>query len=158
MGLFTTLAQTTVETFETNTMTGAEAAGAGAFFFGWMMIWLVILVVLLVAYWKVFTKAGQPGWASLIPIYNTYVMLKIAGRPGWWLLLLLIPFVNIVALLFVSIDIAKAFGKDEIFGVVLLWLLTPIGASILGFGDAKYQGSAAPVAPVAPAPPVAPAV
>ena len=62
--------------------------------------------------WKVFTKAGQPGWAILIPFYNTYVLLKIVGRPGWWLVLMFIPLVNIVIAIIVAIDLAKSFGKS----------------------------------------------
>ena len=50
------------------------------------IISLVICVLIIAAMWKVFTKAGHPGWACLIPIYNIYILCKIAGRPGWWLL------------------------------------------------------------------------
>ena len=69
----------------------------------------LILYTLLFAVccWKVFTKAGQPGWAVLIPIYNAYILLKIAGRPGWWILLFMIPFVNIIIAALVAIDVAK---------------------------------------------------
>jgi hypothetical protein len=90
-------------------------------------------------WWKVFSKAGQPGWASLIPIYNAYVLCKVAGRPGWWILLMLIPIVNIVIFILVAIDVAKAFGKGAGFGIGLL-LLPIIFYPILGFGSAQYQG------------------
>src|SRR5690242_14689557 len=86
---------------------GAVALGSTV-----MIVGLAIAVVFIAALWKVFTKAGQPGWAVLIPIYNTIVMLKIAGRPVWWFVLLLVPLVNIVILFIVAIDIAKAFGKS----------------------------------------------
>jgi hypothetical protein len=92
--------------------------------------------------WKVYTKAGKPGWAVLIPIYNTYVLLEIVGREWWWLLLLFIPIVNIVVLIVVLFDLAKSFGKGTGFGFGLLflsWIFIPI----LGFGDAKYMGPAA---------------
>jgi hypothetical protein len=87
-------------------------------------------------------KAGQPGWAVLIPFYNVYILLKIAGRPGWWLVLCLIPLVNIVIALMVAIDVAKAFGQSAVFGVVLLFLLSGIGYLVLGFGNYKYVGPA----------------
>ncbi|SFR10502.1 hypothetical protein SAMN04488564_103410 [Lentzea waywayandensis] len=107
------------------------------------IIYLALAVFGIVVFWKTFTKAGQPGWAAIIPIYNIYVLLKVAGRPGWWLILLLIPIVNIVILAIVSIDVAKSFGKDTIFGVVGLWLFSIIGYAILAFGGAQYRGPAA---------------
>ncbi len=100
-----------------------------------------LLVVFLAGFWKTFVKAGQPGWAAIIPIYNIYVMLQIIGRPGWWLILFFIPLVNIVVWVVVSMDVAKSFGKDPIvFGIILIWLLGGLGFLIIGFGDAKYKG------------------
>jgi hypothetical protein len=119
---------------------GAGQEGLLAMSGAMMIVCLAILVVLIIGYWKVFVKAGQPGWAILIPIYNVYVLLKIAGRPGWWLLLCLIPFVNIVIAIIVAIDVAKAFGQGAVFGVVLLFLLSAIGYLILGFGNYRYVG------------------
>jgi uncharacterized protein DUF5684 len=107
-----------------------------------LLFWLAVVVVVIVGGWKVFEKAGHPGWAILIPIYNAYIMLKIAGRPGWWLILYFIPLVNIVIMIIVAIDIAKAFGQSAVFGVVLLFLLCGIGYLILGFGNYSYQGKA----------------
>jgi len=107
-----------------------------------MIVFLVIAVVVIIGFWKVFVKAGQPGWASIIPIYNAYILLKIAGRPGWWLLLFLIPLVNIVIALLVAMDVAKAFGQSAVFGVVLLFLLGGIGYLVLGFGNYRYVGPA----------------
>src|SRR5450759_2165897 len=104
-----------------------------------MIACLAIAVVFVIALWKVFVKAGQPGWAALIPIYNAYIMLKIAGRPGWWLLLFLVPLVNIVIMIMVAIDIEKAFGRSAAFGVILLFLFGGIGYLILGFGKATYH-------------------
>ena len=106
----------------------------------WMVCWLGIMIVIIAGYWKTFEKAGKPGWASLIPFYNIYVMLEIVGRPGWWLILFFIPFVNFVVLILISIDMAKSFGKGDGFGILMLWLLMPIGYLMLGFGDAEYQG------------------
>ncbi len=106
------------------------------------LLWLAIVVLIIAGFWKVFTKAGQPGWASLIPIYNGYVLCQIAGRPGWWVVLFLIPIVNIVVSALVSFDVARAFGKTTGFGIGL-WLLSFIFYPILGFGDAQYQGPSA---------------
>src|SRR5881396_3548616 len=107
-----------------------------------MIVGLLIALLLIVAMWKVFTKAGQPGWASIIPIYNLYIWCKIVGRPGWWIILLLIPFVNIIVGIVLCIDMAKSFGKGAGFGIGLA-LLGIIFWPILGFGSAQYQGPAA---------------
>jgi hypothetical protein len=107
-----------------------------------MIIGLLIALFLIVAMWKVFTKAGQPGWASIIPIYNLYVWCKIVGRPGWWIILLLIPFVNFIIGIILSIDLAKSFGKGAGFGIGLA-LLGIIFWPILGFGSAQYHGPSA---------------
>jgi len=116
----------------------------GALFGGmWLLFWLALGVIFLIGGWKVFEKAGQPGWAIIVPIYNVYIMLKIAGRPGWWLLLYLIPLVNIVIALIVAIDVAKSFGQSTVFGVVLLFLFCGIGYIVLGFGNYRYLGPAA---------------
>ena len=105
------------------------------------IVGLLIALLLIVAMWKVFTKAGQPGWASIIPIYNLYVWCKIVGRPWWWILLMLIPFVNFIILIILCIDMAKSFGKGAGFGIGLAFLGI-IFWPILGFGSAQYQGPA----------------
>ena len=87
-----------------------------------------------------FVKAGHPGWAAIIPIYNIYIVLKIVGRPGWWLILFLIPVVNFVVGILVSIDLAKSFGKSAAWGVVLLFIFNIVGYLILGFGSDQYLG------------------
>jgi len=107
-----------------------------------LLFYLAILVVFVVGMWRVFEKAGQPGWAAIIPIYNAYILLKIAGRPGWWLLLCLIPLVNVVIFFIVSMDVAKAFGQSAVFGIVLLFLFSFIGYLVLGFGNYRYTGTA----------------
>ncbi len=103
-----------------------------------ILIFIALGLFVLVSYWKVFVKAGQPGWGILIPIYNIYLLLKIAGKPGWWLILYLIPLVNIVIAILVCIDIAKNFGKDTLFGLGLAFLGI-IFYPILAFGSAQYQ-------------------
>lgn len=117
------------------------AALAGAYF----SVLLLLLGVLLIASWKVFTKAGQPGWAVLIPFYNVYVYTQVLRRPKWWILLYffgIVPFVGSFAVLFVSIidsfRLAKLFGKAPVFGVGLL-LLSFIFYPILAFGSAEYD-------------------
>jgi hypothetical protein len=127
-------------TLEVETVNGAAAGAAVAGVMFWMFMSIVLWVLMIVALWKVFTKAGEPGWKCIIPIYNVYTLLKIVGRPGWWLLLFLVPFVNLVVALVVSIDVAKSFGKSELFGVVGLFFFSFIGYLMLGFGDAKYNG------------------
>jgi hypothetical protein len=113
---------------------------------------LLIALLVIVAMWKVFTKAGRPGWAAIIPIYNMYVWCKIVGRPGWWVILMLIPLVNIIVGIVVCIDMAKSFGKGAGFGIGIA-LLGIIFLPILGFGSAQYQGpSASPGVAVSPPP------
>ncbi|QFZ19512.1 DUF5684 domain-containing protein [Saccharothrix syringae] len=107
------------------------------------IIGLAVAIFMIAALWKVFTKAGRPGWAAIIPIYNLYVQLKIAGRPGWWLVLYIIPVVNIIISIIVSLDLAKSFGKSSAFGIFGLWLFGIIGYPVLAFGSARYQGPAA---------------
>jgi hypothetical protein len=99
-------------------------------------------LVVLIALWKVFTKAGKPGWAVLIPIYNLYVLLEIVGRPGWWLLMFLIPVINVIFLVMLYFDLAKSFGKGSGFALGLIFL-GPIFILILGFGSAQYIGPVA---------------
>jgi len=96
-------------------------------------------IFMLAAFWKVFTKAGQPGWGCLIPIYNIYCLCKIGGKPGWWVLLMFIPIVNLVISILVLIGIANNFGKSGAFAVGLMFLGF-IFYPILAFGDAKYTG------------------
>jgi hypothetical protein len=103
-------------------------------------IWsLVIGIFILVAQWKVYVKAGQPGWACIVPIYNVYVLLQICGKPWWWLLLMLIPGVNIVFAIWMINMVSKSFGHEEGFTVGLLFLGI-IFWPILGFGKSRYLG------------------
>jgi hypothetical protein len=99
---------------------------------------LLFLLLMVAAGWKVFEKAGEPGWAILVPIYNGIVMCKIAKKPWWWLLLICIPYVGVVWSIWLINRTAKAFGKDEGFTVGLI-LLGFIFWPILGFGDAEYN-------------------
>lgn len=122
-----------------NALVLAQQSSNGALEAIFWVVYLAVIIIILAGMWKTFSKAGEPGWAVIIPIFNTYIMLKIAGRPWWWLLLLLIPIVSLVVWVVVSVDIAKAFGKGTGFGIGLC-LLPFIFFPILGFGDAQYGG------------------
>ncbi len=104
-----------------------------------IVLYVAILILMIAAIWKVFTKAGKPGWASIVPIYNIIVLLEVVGKPWWWLLLMLIPIVNIVIVIIVYHKLSLSFGKGSGFTVGLI-LLGIIFLPILGFGDAQYVG------------------
>jgi hypothetical protein len=125
-------AQYTTYTTDTTTSSGDMNPGL-------VLLYIAIILVYVIAMWRIFTKAKKPGWAALIPIYNAYVQLKIINRPGWWILLYFIPFVNLVVSIVVAVDLAKAFGKSTAFGVIGLWLFSIVGYLILGYGDAQYK-------------------
>ena len=120
-----------------------DSGGGGIFSGVWLFIWIAWIVLYIVGAWKMYEKGSQPGWACIIPFYNIYVLLKMVGRPGWWLILFFIPFVNIIMWIIVSIDLAKSFGKGTGFAVGLIFL-APIFILILGFGPARYLGPAGP--------------
>ena len=101
---------------------------------------LALFIFFIITLWKIFSKAGKPGWASLIPIYNLYVLLKIANKPGWWLILYFIPVANLFVYIFSSVSVAKMFGKGTFFGIVMLSFFGFIGYPILAFGKSKYLG------------------
>ncbi|MFI5401637.1 MAG: DUF5684 domain-containing protein [Planctomycetota bacterium] len=123
----------TSETFALIAQDSDGAAVLGTLFY------LAIIIFVVAGIWKVFTKAGHPGWAAIVPIYNIYVLCKIAGKPGWWVLLYLIPVVSLVVAIIVMIDLAKAFGKGTGFAIGLVFLGF-IFFPILGFGSAQYRG------------------
>jgi hypothetical protein len=140
--LFALWAPSTLLAQETSDYTSPSAGVSPVF----MIVWLLVVVLMIAAMWKIFTKAGQPGWADIIPIYNMYIWCKIVGRPGWWVILMLIPFVNFIILIILCVDLAKSFGKGAGFGVGLAFLGI-IFLPILAFSSATYQGpSAAPKA------------
>jgi len=111
----------------------SSSSGAGVL----IVIYLALIILYVAAYWRLFAKAGEPGWGAIVPIYNLYLYCKIAGRPEWWLILFFIPLVNFVFALILAMDIAKAFSKSSGFGIGL-WLLSFIFVPILGFGQAVY--------------------
>jgi hypothetical protein len=102
------------------------------------IVYVAFLVLVIAGLWQTFTKAGDKGWTAIIPILNILVLLKVVKRPVWWIILMLIPCVNIVVWIIVALDLAKAFGKGTGFAIGLI-LLYPIFIMILGFGEAQYQ-------------------
>ena len=128
---------------------------SGGLWVAYYIFMLLIAVFTIICLWKIFEKAGKPGWASIIPIYNVLVELEILGRPWWWLLLMFIPVVNIVIAIIIIFDMAKVFGKGTGFGFGLLFL-SIIFYAILAFGDARYLGPIAGQAPTYTAPPSIP--
>ncbi len=117
----------------------AEGSALGVLGF---LLYVAVIVLMIAATWKLFTKAGEPGWASIVPIYGNIVLLRITGRPWWWIFLFFIPLVNIVILIIHFIDIAKSYGKGIGFAIGLMFL-APIFLPILGFGSSRYVGPAA---------------
>jgi len=100
---------------------------------------LIIAVIKIVGTWYMFEKAGEPGWAAIIPIYNLLIGIKIAGKPWWYILLMLIPVVNLVIIIITLDGLSKSFGKSTGFTVGLFflrWIFIPI----LGFGSSVYTG------------------
>ncbi|MDE0865185.1 MAG: DUF5684 domain-containing protein [Rubripirellula sp.] len=122
----------------------AAAAAAGGFGL-FMLIYFALIIVWIVGMWKTFDKAGKPGWAAIVPIYNMIVMLEVAGKPLWWILLLFIPLVNFVIVILIYLEVAERFGKGGGFAVGLIFLPF-IFFPMLGFGDATYQGAPAAAA------------
>jgi len=103
------------------------------------VIGFIVYVITVIALWKVFTKAGHPGWLAIIPIVNLFVLTKIAGFSYWMGLLYLIPIVNIILHIVVALRVGKGFGKGVGFSIFLLWLFSFIGYLILGFGSDTYD-------------------
>lgn len=114
------------------------AAEAGAMAGGVLILELALIIILVIALWKLFSKAGHPGWAAIVPIYNTCVLCDIGGKPMWWVLLMFIPFVNIVIGIMVMVGVAKNFGRGVGTAIGLIFLPF-IFFLILGFGSAEYN-------------------
>lgn len=137
-----------------------------------LLVTLALVVVAIVGLWKVFVKAGKPGWYALIPVFNLWVLCEISGKPGWWALLAVIPYLGgliwLVLGLLQSLALAEKFGKSPAFGVVGLWLFGFVGYPMLGFGKDVYNGGAAqamagpqpqgPAAPQGPSTPQGPVI
>lgn len=102
------------------------------------ILYLAIVILVLVGLWKIFTKAGKPGWAILIPIYNLYVLLQIVNKPWWWLILFIVPVVNFVFIIWTFNRLSKSFGQGVGFTIGLL-ILSFIFIPVLGFGSYSYK-------------------
>lgn len=108
-----------------------------------IIFFFIAWVIISASYWSVFLKAGITGWFALIPGLNLYLLIKISGKPSWFFLLILIPFVDIVVFYLVCAEISKKFGRSSGFGIGL-FLLSFIFWPILGFGDSKYLNKPLP--------------
>jgi uncharacterized protein DUF5684 len=106
---------------------------------GLLAFYLVIYLIGAIVLYPVLGKAGEPGWAAFVPIYNAYLVLKICGRPWWWLILFLVPILGFVLEIIVCLDLAKSFGKSVAFAIGLIFL-SLIFVGIIGFGSAQYRG------------------
>ncbi len=103
------------------------------------ILYIAVIALMLVSMWKLFVRAGKPGWASIVPLYNNIVMLEIAGKPIWWFFMLFIPIVNIVFAFLTLYHFSKAYGKAEGFSIGVA-LLSIVFLPMLAFSDARYQG------------------
>lgn len=129
--------------------TGMESSGAGGGIGILLLVYLVIIVLMIASMWKTFTKAGEPGWAAIIPIYNSWILVKISGVGAIWFVMMFVPFINLVALIITSLGIAKVFNKGGGFGIGLAFL-SPIFYPILAFGDAQYVGEGGATSTILP--------
>ncbi len=129
--------------------TGAAILGGflGAFAIFYMFV-IAVFIITIISMWKIFEKAGKPGWAAIIPIYNIIIMLEITKKPVWWIILLFIPFLNIIFGIVIAYNLAKVFGKGAGFTIGLI-LLPFIFYPILAFGESKYSVPTAPTPAVA---------
>lgn len=139
------LAQTYDYTYETTQLSAGESAGMALFSGAFLFVWLAVVIVSVVALWKMFEKAGVEGWKAIIPIYNYWTLCEIAGRPGWWSLVFLLSWIPIIGYLavlavniIVSIDLAKSFGKEPVWAILFI---LGIGHLIVAFDkNTKYVG------------------
>ena len=112
----------------------------------WDLVSFAIAIVTIVSLWKIFQKAGQKGWAAIIPVYSNYIQLKIVKKPAWWLILYFVPLVNIVISINVLYNMALVFNKGGGFAAGLVFLPF-IFYPILAFGKAQYRPSSQPEIP-----------
>ena len=126
--------------YQTTMDSTAAAEISAAVLIPYIIFCLAISIVTIVATWKLFEKAGEKGWKSIIPFNNMYIQFKIIGWNPWMFLLLFVPFVNFVIALIIPFKLATAFKKSTLFGVGLLFIQI-VFICILAFGDAKYDKS-----------------
>lgn len=126
-----------IPTLASSMLASSDGGGGGVWLF--FVAYTAFVILAIAGLWKTFVKGGEAGWKAIIPIYNIYILLRIVGRPWWWLLLMLIPLVGFIVWILVALDLSKSFGKGVGFAIGLI-LLGPIFIMILGFGDARYIG------------------
>jgi|APSaa5957512622_1039677.scaffolds.fasta_scaffold06857_5 hypothetical protein len=102
-----------------------------------VLVTLIPVVFMTITMWQLFVKAGLPGWGAIIPFYNGFLFVKLAGKPGWWFLLMFVPLVNCVIALLLPFGVAKCFGKSAGFAVGLIFVGI-VFFPILAFGSAEY--------------------
>jgi len=120
----------------------AAAAIAGTVGLVYAVVMFVVVAIMIAGMWKIFAKAGKPGWAAIVPIYNLIVLLEIVGKPAWWVVLMFLPGVNFVIAILIYLELAKAFGKGTGFAVGLI-VFPVVFFPMLGFGKGQYKGVAA---------------
>ena len=106
---------------------------------GMLYVILALVAFQMLCMWKIFEKADKPGWAAIVPIYNIIILLEIVGKPTWWIVLILIPVVNLIVLILIWHQLSLSFGKDGLYTVGLI-LLGIVFFPMLAFGEAKYVG------------------
>ncbi|GAA1700360.1 hypothetical protein GCM10009808_17480 [Microbacterium sediminicola] len=104
-----------------------------------ILLSLAVYVLYVVALWRVFSKAGYPGWLAIIPIVNMFVLVKVGGMSAWWGLLYFVPIANIVLVIIVALKVGRNFGHGAAFSIFLLWLFSIIGFCIIGFSSDTYS-------------------
>ena len=103
---------------------------------------VAFFIITLVSVWRMFEKAGQSGWVGLVPFLNVFGLLKMAGKPFWWAVLYLVPVLNVIVHVVVSVSVARSFGKSALFGLLMaIPLATPFFVMSLGMGEARYLGA-----------------
>jgi len=108
------------------------------------LVYLAVITLYLAGWWKMYQKAGQPGWAAIIPIYNMIVLARIVGKPEWWgIVAALVPCVNIVFGIWLINLLMKSFGKEVPLWTILAVFFGIVVFPLLGFGDARYLGPTA---------------
>lgn len=123
--------------------TGGLMAAMGALAF----VYFAVILLILVSMWKIFVKAGKPGWAAIVPIYNMIVLLEIVNKPIWWFIMFFIPLVNLIFIIMTYNELSKSFGQG-VGTTVLLILLPFVGFPMLAFGDAQYTRPVSSAMPV----------
>lgn len=125
--------------YTTTTTTTTTSQGGGAVLLVLLLFLLAFAVFNIVCLWRIYQKAGQKGWAALVPIYNIIVLCRIGGKPDWWTILFFVPIANIVVSILLIMEVSRRFGKDPVAYVLLYIFLSPVWAAILAFGSAQYN-------------------